>query len=305
MKEAHYCRWRLCVSLGSGKATLRARFDAEAFDVELHGGVPVIVCQGVRAAIVTGTPNSFGRLPLRILGREHRLPVEILGVTAESIGQHLGTTIDAVIGGDLLREFECLIDLVRGKVVFSHGSLGCDGVAARHCRQTSSARSGSGPERGVSRHWRALVIRTPLRSARTAVAAKDFFPLVGEFETFTKAEIELAAFSSARFGLLPRCSSPWPLSVGDRVGALRQCPVLLDLQHHRIMLVQHEPSFVASLRGFSTGRPLEGGRWLFDASASAITIVDIRSGANDSRPATWDGHPKVPASSRRRAHARS
>ena len=57
----------------TGKAH-RARFDAEAFDVELHRGVPVIVCQGVRAAIVTGTPNSFGRLPLQILGREHHCP---------------------------------------------------------------------------------------------------------------------------------------------------------------------------------------------------------------------------------------
>ena len=28
---------------------------------------------------------------------------------------------------------------------------------------------------------------------------------------------------------------------------LQQCPLRLDLQHHRIMLVQHAPSFVASM----------------------------------------------------------
>ena len=79
MKQAHYSSLAAMHSRSSTGKANRARFDAEAFDVELHRGVPVIVCQGVRAAIVTGTPNSFGRLPLRILGREHRLPLELRG----------------------------------------------------------------------------------------------------------------------------------------------------------------------------------------------------------------------------------
>ena len=74
MKQVHYSsRAAMRPAPRAGK-TQRARFDAEAFDVELHRGVPVIVCQGVRAAIVTGTPNSFGRVPLWFLGREHDCP---------------------------------------------------------------------------------------------------------------------------------------------------------------------------------------------------------------------------------------
>ena len=258
MKEAHYSSLAAMRSRSAAGKAHRARFDAEAFDVELHSGVPVIVCQGVRAAIVTGTPNSFGRLPLQILGREHRLPAEILGVTAESIGQHLGTTIDAVIGGDLLRGFECLIDLGRGKVVFSHGSLGCDGVSLRTPLRMDipSAEVRIGARHGVA------FLDTGARLSYMDPAAvsgppvgreKDFFPMVGEFETDVyEAEIELAGLRfRTRFGLLPAPLQQSMASLGGQwvIGAelLRQFPVLLDLQHHRIMLVQHEPSFVASI----------------------------------------------------------
>ncbi len=258
MKREHYASLSAMRSRSSSGKAHRARFDAEAFDVELHRGVPVIVCQGVRAAIVTGTPNSFGRLPLRILGREHRLPVEILGVTAESIGQHLGTTIDAVIGGDLLREFECLIDLGRGKVVFSHGSLGCDGVSLRTPLQLDvpSAEIRLGARHGVAfldTGARLSYMDPAAVSGRPVGREKDFFPMGGEFETDVyEAEIELAGLRfSARFGLLPRLLQQSMAALGGQwvIGSelLRQFPVLLDLQHHRIMLVQHEPSFVASM----------------------------------------------------------
>jgi Ca-activated chloride channel family protein len=258
MKQAHYSSLSAMRSRsGTGKAH-RARFDAEAFDVELHRGVPVIVCQGVRAAIVTGTPISFGRLPLQILGQEYHLPADLAGASAESIGQSLGTTIDAVIGGDLFVQFECLIDLGRGKVVFSHGSLGCDGVSLRTplhldvptADVTIGARQGIG---FVDTGARLSYMDPAAITGRPVGREKDFLPMFGEFETDVyEAEIELAGLQfRARFGLLPAMLQQAMAALGGQwvIGSelLRQCPLLLDLQHHRIMLVQHEPSFVASM----------------------------------------------------------
>ena len=199
----------------------------------------------------------FGRLPLRILGREHRLPLELAGVSAESIGQHLGTMVDAVIGGDLLREFECLIDLGRGKVVFSHGSLGCDGVSLRtplHM-DVPSAEIRLGARSGVAfldTGARLSYMDPAAVSGRPVGREKDFFPLVGEFETDVyDAEIELAGLRfRARFGVLPTTLQQSMAALGAQwvIGSelFRQFPVLLNLQHSRIMLVQHEPSFVSS-----------------------------------------------------------
>ena len=258
MKQVHYSSRSAMRSRTEAGKTQRARFDAEAFDIELHRGVPVIVCQGVRAAIVTGTPTSFGRAPLRILGQQYRLPAELAGVTAESIGRHLGTTIDAVIGGDLLQQFECLIDLGRGKVVFSHGSLGCDGVSLRtplHL-DVPTAEVRIGARHGIAfldTGARLSYMDPAAVTGRPVGREKDFLPMFGEFETDVyEADIELAGLQfRARFGVLPALLQQAMAALGGQwvIGSelLRQCPLLLDLQHHRIMLVQHEPSFVASM----------------------------------------------------------
>ena len=258
MKRVHYSSRSAMRSRTEAGKTQRARFDAEAFDVELHRGVPVIVCQGVRAAIVTGTPESFGRVPLRILGREYPLQTTLAGVSAESIGWHLGTTIDAVIGGDFLRVFECLIDLGRNKVIFSRGSLGCDGVSLRTPLQLDvpTAEVRIGARHGIAfldTGARLSYMDPAAVTGRPVGREKDFLPMFGEFETDVyEADIELAGLQfRARFGVLPALLQQAMAALGGQwvIGSelLRQCPVLLDLQHHRIMMVQHEPSFVASM----------------------------------------------------------
>ena len=80
---------------------------------------------------------------------------------------------------------------------------------------------------------------------------KDFFPLVGEFETDVyETEIELADLRlRGRFGVLPQALQQSMAALGAQwvIGSelLQQFPLLLDLQHHRIMIVQQQPSFMA------------------------------------------------------------
>jgi hypothetical protein len=258
MKHAHYStRAAMRARSISGKAH-RARFDAQEFNVRLHRGVPVIDCDGAHVAIVTGTPGSFGSVPLRLVGKEYRLPPALVrGVTAESIGRSLGTTIDAVIGGDIVRQFECLIDLGRGRVVFSRGSLGCDGVSLRTPLRLNvpTAEITFGARQGVAlldTGARLSYMDPAAVSGRRVGREKDFLPLVGEFETDVyEVEIELAGLRlRGRFGVLPQRLQQSMAALGAQwvIGSelLQQFPLLLDLQHHRIMVVQQQPSLMAT-----------------------------------------------------------
>ena len=248
-KAVHYSATNMLTArMESGKAA-RTRFDSEPFDVELRNGVPVLDCHGVRAAVVTGAPRSFGNAPVVLLGRRHRLPSQAApGVTVETISGHLGTRIDAVIGADLLAQHECLIDLAQRRVVFSNGSLGMDGVSLRTPLQmdvpTADVR--------VGRHTGIAFLDTGARlsyldpsiaSGAPVARERDFFPLLGEFETDVyEMEIELAGLRfKGRFGVLPAPLGQQLQALGARwvIGSelLRQFPLLLDLRNHRIMVV--------------------------------------------------------------------
>jgi Ca-activated chloride channel family protein len=237
----------------TGKAH-RARYDAEAFAVTLHRGVPVFVSEGQRIALVTGTPESFGRGPLTLLGERLSVPPSRADLTAESLSQYLNTSIDVVIGGDILKRFECLLDLRPRRLVFSHGSLGCDGVSIRTPLRLDvpSAEVRVGNQTGLAfldTGTRLSYIDPGAVAGAPVGREKDFFPLLGEFETDVyQVDIELAGLRlRGRFGVLPPALQQSLAALGAQwvIGneLLSEFPLLLDLKHSRIMIVQQQPSF--------------------------------------------------------------
>ncbi len=256
MKQVHYSsRAAMRSRTLTGKAQ-RGRFDAEAFDVELHRGVPVIVCDGVRAAIVTGTPASFGSVPLRMLGqsttcrrggcrRDRRVHRPVPG-NDDRRGDRRRPPA-AVRVPDRPRHEEGGVvpwqPRLRRRVAAHAAAAGCsdrgDPVGARH---------------GIAfldTGTRLSYLDPAAVTGRPVGREKDFFPIVGEFETDVyEAEIEFAGLRfRGRFGLLPTLLQQSMAALGAQwvIGSelLQQFPVLLDLQHHRIMIVQQQPSFMA------------------------------------------------------------
>ena len=253
-KAAHYGSSHMLQGRkASGKAA-RAHFDAEQFDVYFESGVPIIACQGLRVAIVTGAPRSFGNEPVLLLGQPHMLPREAVpGVTTETISQYLRTRIDAVIGGDILSQYECLIDLVEGRVILSNGSLGMDGVSLRTPLrlEVPSAEVRIGSRTGIAfldTGARLSYLDPSMATGMLVAREKDFFPLLGEFETDVyEMEVELAGLRfTGRFGVLPAALQQQLKALGAQwvIGSelLRHLPLLLDLKHHRIMIVQSQAS---------------------------------------------------------------
>jgi Mg-chelatase subunit ChlD len=258
-KQAHYAALGTLQSRSATGKARRARFDAEQFTVELHRGVPVITCGGVRVAIATGTPQSFGSRPLHLLGDGHRLPATLLpNVDATSIGRSLGTPIDVVLGADILSQYQCLLDLGGHRVVFSRGDLGCDGVSLRvplrHAVPSADVVIGTRPGVAFLDTGARLSYMDPACVSAPPVAReRDFFPLLGEFETEVyEVDIEVAGLRfRGRFGVLPTPLQQEIKAFGAQwvIGSelLQQFPLVLDLRNSRILVVLGEPSTLAGI----------------------------------------------------------
>lgn len=259
MKQAHHFSGNALMNRSPAGKARRVQFDAEQFAITLHEGVPVVKIAGVRAAIATGTPVSFGLRSLHVLGDDYPLQPQLApGVTAESIGRHLGAPIDVVLGSDILARYQVLLDLGGRRLVFSRGDLGCDGVSLRMPLKQAvpSAEIAIGSRRGVAfldTGARLSYMDPTCISTPPVGREKDFFPLLGEFETDVyDVDVELAGLRfRGRFGVLPAGLQQRMAQLGAQwvVGAelLQQFPVVFDLRNDRILLVQGEMSFLAGI----------------------------------------------------------
>jgi hypothetical protein len=72
-----------------------------------HEGHLLIDVDGRRCLIDTGSPWSLGALPLTLAGREFAAQKhDLIGTTAASLAEMVGTHLDGLIGTDVLGEFD-------------------------------------------------------------------------------------------------------------------------------------------------------------------------------------------------------
>lgn len=74
-------------------------------DVRGHLIIPLPGCD---ALVDTGSPVSFGRMPVSLAGKTFDLPVSMMGMTAESLGELGGMRIDALVGCDILSSLQAM-----------------------------------------------------------------------------------------------------------------------------------------------------------------------------------------------------
>ncbi len=76
----------------------------------------------------TGAPNSFGKVSsVELEGTRFSLPQSYMGLTAAVLSTYLGFETAGILGGDILNEFDLLIDVPQGQVSFSKAPLECAG----------------------------------------------------------------------------------------------------------------------------------------------------------------------------------
>jgi DNA-binding transcriptional MerR regulator len=94
--------------------TIEEKYSFSVYDRHL-----ILDMNGLNVLIGTGVSISFGLRPLVLLAREHRLATDFIGADAATVSEYIGTKIDCILGGDILKDLHFTIDLVKEEVCFS------------------------------------------------------------------------------------------------------------------------------------------------------------------------------------------
>jgi len=95
----------------------------EQYPLEVVSGHLVVDINGTRAILDTGSPMSFGRGPLAILGRSVDLGEAPPTASPGELSNKLGTRIDALVGLDVLRVRYFGVETTAGRCIFeTHAS---------------------------------------------------------------------------------------------------------------------------------------------------------------------------------------
>jgi len=76
----------------------------------------------------TGAPTSFGKVSqVTVGGQSFNLPPSYMGLTAEKLSTFVGRETYGILGGDILNQFDMLIDVPQSRICFSTIPLECGG----------------------------------------------------------------------------------------------------------------------------------------------------------------------------------
>ena len=76
----------------------------------------------------TGAPTSFGKIsPVNVSEQSFNLPPSYMGLTAEKLSTYVGRATHGILGGDILNQFDMLIDVPQSRICFSTTPLECGG----------------------------------------------------------------------------------------------------------------------------------------------------------------------------------
>lgn len=94
--------------------TLEEKYRLSVYDRHL-----ILHVNNLQVLIGTGVSTSFGSMPLVLLTQEHRLAPDFIGADVAAVSEYIGTKIDCVLGGDILKDLHFTIDLVKEEACFS------------------------------------------------------------------------------------------------------------------------------------------------------------------------------------------
>lgn len=91
------------------------------------GHLFVVLAEG-RFLLDTGAPTSFGNVSsVRLEEQRFDLPPSYMGLAAELLSTYIGCETDGILGGDILNQFDILVDAPQSCVYFSGTPLECGG----------------------------------------------------------------------------------------------------------------------------------------------------------------------------------
>jgi len=173
-------------------------------------GRVLVNMQGRPCVLDTGMPVSLGREPIRIAGQEFEVYADYLGVSCEYLGAELGTSVEAVIGADIISEFTLCVHSREKMVQFlSVPPAGNIVLPVRHFMQVPIIQLVANGQL-LSAYFDTgsplSYLRADAFSGLQAEAQQEeFYPLVGNFHTRVyPLPVSIGgAHKTLRFGELP------------------------------------------------------------------------------------------------------
>jgi hypothetical protein len=184
-----------------------------SYALRVHAGHLIAEVAGRRLLLDTGAPLSIGPEPLEIAGRRVEPNRGFLGVTIDALQADVGTPIDALIGMDVLREYDLRIDAPAGRLEMTPDDLELDDRALplSELGWIPMVKAMFSPRRQASLLFDtgaslSYLRRELLRGCRAHGEAEDFYPGFGRFTTPVYRLLFVLGSRTyyADFGVLPQ-----------------------------------------------------------------------------------------------------
>lgn len=96
----------------------------QTFSYELINGYPILAMDGLKVYLHSGSAESMGRTSeMTIEQKQFHLKRTTLRMTPDTLGEQLGTPVDAMLGADILTQFDFKLLPEKKQVVFTSGEF--------------------------------------------------------------------------------------------------------------------------------------------------------------------------------------
>jgi len=99
------------------------------YGIEIFDNHVILLMDNKRVLLDTGAPESISDgSSLQLMGREYRFSSNFLGFSIEKLKELLGTDINILLGADVLKNLNFLVDWDKKEAHFSLTPIPCDGI---------------------------------------------------------------------------------------------------------------------------------------------------------------------------------
>ncbi len=99
------------------------------YGIEIFDNHVIILTDNKRVLLDTGAPESISDgSSLQIMGQEYRFSSNFLGLSIEKLKELLGTDINILLGADVLKGLNFLVDWDEKEIQFSLNPIPCEGI---------------------------------------------------------------------------------------------------------------------------------------------------------------------------------
>lgn len=160
------------------------------YKYELVEGHIIITADGARLLIDTGAPTSFSdRPPFQLAGSSFPALDGYMGATPESVSRNIGTTVNALVGADVLNRYDIHLDPTCNTLRMNSTELPLDGQSLRLDNFMGIPIIEAGIGNAKVRMFfdtgakLSYIDQDRTESLQSVGTERDFYPMLGEFTT--------------------------------------------------------------------------------------------------------------------------